>query len=60
MERMDLLSDHGEKALVRVIGIGGTSPTPNSAVEALKATGGTQVSAVPGRKLLFEVVVGDG
>ena len=60
MEFKYFLSDHSDKALVGVIGTGGASSAAESAVEALESTGGTQVSAFPGRKLLFQMVVGDG
>ena len=54
------LSDHGQDALVGVIGIGGPSPTAESAVEALETAGCAKVSALPGRMLFFWLVVGNG
>ena len=60
MEFIGLLDDHSQDACVRVIGIGSASSAADSAVETFESTGGAQVPAVPGRELLFQMVVGDG
>jgi hypothetical protein len=57
---MGLLCDHGENALVRVIGTGRASSASESAVEAFETAGGAQMPSLPGRELLLDEVVGDG
>jgi hypothetical protein len=59
MELVGFWSDHSEKALIGVIGIGRPMPAADSAVEAFEAAGGTRVFAVPGGELLFQMVVGN-
>ena len=54
------LSDHCQNALVGMIGVGGACPAADSAIEALETAGCAKVSALPGRMLLFHLVVGDG
>ena len=57
MDFIGFLAQHGEKALFRVVGMCSTSSPAESSIESFEPTGRTQVSAVPTRELLFQMVV---
>jgi hypothetical protein len=59
MMLVGLLSNHGQKAMVRMIGTSSTSTAAKPAIEALKTTGGTQMPTFPSREPLLDLVVGD-
>jgi hypothetical protein len=59
MMLVGLLSNHGQKAMIRMIGISSASSAAKPVIEAFKTTGSAQMPAFPGRESLLDPVVGD-